>query len=353
MSNDVYKFWYEALKNPEMIGQANGLEVHESHPQSGFYRMRGNEDQDMLPVAIWEHEGQMVAKVGNHMRNADDVWSWCCRHPVTHEDYKIVLAGGLWPDSPPKKVTPKVEVEKEEAPKAATIGHNLPDDPHEALTLEFQGELEIAKELLANPVKDQHAADKIANFSKRVSALAKKATEHFNLEKRPLIDASRACDDKWRDLREDTDKLVKQLKKHIEAFLLEERRKEQERQRKAAEEAAKARAEAEAAQRKAAEEAEAGDEPDEAAAEEAARLEAEAKALEKEARERKVSSGRTGAKVSIREVKVAKITDFDALLIALKDREEIKDLVQSLATRAARSGVELPGMKIEIEEKAV
>lgn len=353
MSN--YDFWLNALKDPSKIG-GDDLPVHEGHPQYGFYRMNAQDGGDMIPVAIWGSGEVLKVKVGDRVISGEkgqDVWTFCCRHPVTEEAYRAAMEGKGWPDSPPAKKPAEAPAKKQVEETTAPIGHNLPDDPHEALTLEFQGELEIAKELLAKPVKDQDAADKIANFSKRVSALAKKANEQFAIEKRPHLDASRACDDKWRDLREDTDKLVKQLKKHLEAFLLEERRKEQERQRKAAEEAAKVRAAAEEAQRKAAEEAAVGSEPDNSAAEEAERLEREAKALEKEAQAKTVSSGRTGAKVSIREVKVAKITDFDALLMALKDREEIKELVQSLANRAARSGVELAGMTIETEEKAV
>lgn len=352
-----YDFWMKAIKDPAKIG-SDELPVHEGHPQYGFYRMRDKDGGDMIPVAIWGSGDILKVKVGDRVISGEkgqDVWTFCCREPVTEEAYRAAMDGKGWPDSPPAK-KPAEPVKKEVKPEeisSAPIGHNLPDDPHEALTLEFQGELEIAKELLAKPVTDQDQANKIANFSKRVSALAKKANEQFAIEKRPHLDASRACDDKWRELREDTDNLVKQLKKHIETFLLAERRKEQERQRKAAEEAAKVRAEAEAAQRKAAEEAAAGNEPDNSAAEEAERLEREAKALEKEAQEKKVSSGRTGAKVSIREVKVARITDYDALLMALKDRDEVKELVSSLANRAARSGVDLPGMTIEIEEKAV
>lgn len=350
----VYNWWLSALENKEAIG-SEALPIHESEPQTGFYRMKDKDGGDMIPVAIWYSEGVLKTKVGDRVFNGDEgihFWTFCCREPRTYEDYKEALSGKGWPDSPPEKRT--VEAKQEPVKEdLAPMGHNLPDDPHEALLMEYQGELEIAKELMAKPVEDQEAANKVSNFTKRVSALAKKANEQFAIEKRPLIDASKSCDDKWRDLREGTDSLVKKLKKHVETFLLAERRKEQERQRKAAEEAARVRAEAEAAQRKAAEEAAKGDEQDNNAAEEAERLKAEAEALEKEMQARKVSAGRTGAKISIREEKVAKITDFEKLLLSLKDREEIITLVQSLANRAARSGFDLPGMEITTVEKAV
>src|SRR5690606_25196695 len=91
----------------------------------------------------------------------------------------------------------------------------------------------------------------------------------------------------------------------------------------------------------------------EKARQEADRLAAEARAKEQEAAARKVSAGRTGARTSIRVEKKGEITDFDALLTALKDRAEIKELVQSLANRAAKAGVELPGMKIVEVEKVI
>lgn len=351
---NAYDFWFKALRDPSKIGTEE-LPVHESDPQTGFYRMRDKDGGDMIPVAIWYVDGVLKTKVGDTVFTSDagiHYWTFCCREPVTNEAYNDARQGKGWPDTPPISTPKPAQKDNDDIP-AASIGHNLPDDPHEALLMEFQGELEIAKELMAKPVKDQDAANKVSNFTKRVAALAKKANEQFAIEKRPLIDASKACDDKWRDLREGAAELVKNLKKHVEKFLLEERRKEQERQRKAAEEAARARAEAEEAERKAAEEAAKGSDPSNEAVEEAKRKAEEAAALEKEARERKVSAGRTGAKVTIREVKVAKVTDFETLLLALKDREEIKELVQSLANRAARSGVDLPGMEIIIEERAV
>ena len=56
--------------------------------------------------------------------------------------------------------------------------------------------------------------------------------------------------------------------------------------------------------------------------------------------------------MSLRTFVSAEITDYDALLIALKDHSEVKELVQSLANRAAKSGVVLAGMKIVEERRA-
>lgn len=333
-----YDFWKAALEDPSKIGSKK-LPVHENDPQAGFYRMKREGSEDLLPVAIWDASGEMVAKVGEERTiEAVLIWTYVCRSPVTEADYRAVRAGGTWPDSAPKR----------------GIGDNLPEDPFELLTIEFQGELEIAKELLSKPVKDQDQADKVANFAKRVSSLAKKADEHFNVEKRPLLEAAKACDNKWRDLREGLKNTATDLKRHLDAFLAEQRRIEQERQRKAAEDAAAARRAAEEAARKAENEHANPDDPEQIAAkEEADRLAAEAKAKEKEASEKTVTAGRTGSKVSMRTFKSAQITDYDKLVEALKGRDEMKELVQSLANRAAKSDIELPGMKIISEERAV
>lgn len=335
-----YDFWQAALKDPAQIGAK--LPVHENDPQPGFYRMRAkDEGADMVPVAIWEGAAGIVAKVGSAMaQHVDAIWTFCCRYPVSEQDYRDAIDGKGWKDTPP-------EAER-------GMGDNLPDDPFEALVIEVNGEAETAKELLKKPVTTQDQADKIANFSKRVSALGKKADELFAVEKRPILDAGKAVDNKFRDVRDITTKVTKDLKRALDAFLAEQRRIEAERQRKAAEEAAAIRRKAEAAAAKAAEEQSNPNDPEQLAAKaEADRLADEAKRAEKEAEARQVSAGRTGSKVSLRKTKFAVITDFDALLMALKDREEIRELVQSLANRAAKSDVDLPGMKIDTKEEAV
>lgn len=337
----MYSFWKAALADPAQIGV--NLPVHENEPQPGFYRTRNIEGADMIPVAIWRNgDGELVAKSGAKMVDPYSIWTFCCRNPVPEDQYRGVMAGGTWPDSAPENEA------------IASIGHNLPEDPFEALQLELSGEVEIAKDLLEKPVKDQDAADKVANFAKRVSTIGKKADELFAIEKRPALDAAKAVDEKWRDVRDTAKKIAADLKRHLDAYLAEQRRIEQERQRKAAEEAAEIRRKAEEAARKAADvQSNPNDPEQEAAAIEAQRLQDEAERAEREAKAKTVAAGRTGSKVSMRTFKSAKIVDYAKLVDALKDRDEMKELVQSLANRAARSDVELPGMEIITEERAV
>ncbi|TIS74945.1 MAG: hypothetical protein E5X00_18885, partial [Mesorhizobium sp.] len=158
-----------------------------------------------------------------------------------------MLAGEPWPDEPPS-------VSKE---------HNLPaktGDLHKDLTLELAAEKETVEGFLKKPISTQEQADQAGVWAKRLAGIATKADEQFNVEKRPWLDGGNAVDDKWRDLRTDAKDLAKKLKRHGEAWLKELDRLEQERQRKAREDADRIRREAEAAEQRAADVARAAEE---------------------------------------------------------------------------------------------
>ncbi|MES0207889.1 hypothetical protein NKJ93_02165 [Mesorhizobium sp. M0028] len=332
-----YDWWREALANPHEIGRK--LKIHDGEPQPGFYRKRAHKDGPWVPVAIWPANGGLVAVVSNRRVEADGVWTFCCGHPVSEEVYRAVAAGGAWPDDPP------------------AIGHNSikSDDPHEALSFEFQAETELATTFLRKPIQTKDDADRAAVWSKRLAGIAKRATDLHKVEKQPHLDAGRIVDDKWRGLKEDADALSKKLKRHLDDFLREQDRIEQDRQRKAREEADKVRREAEAAAHKA---AEAATTPGiaanfaEEAAREADRLAEKAADAQRDTEARNSGAGRTGAKVSLRTFVTAEITDYDALVMALKDRPEVREVIQTLANRAAKSGVQVPGMKAVEERRA-
>lgn len=319
-----YAYWTNALAGT--LGP-----VSDGDPQCGFYRRRLFKDGPFVPVAIWRGEdGAFVALVDGKTAYAADIWTWVCDKPITEAEYHKVMAGEGWSDEP----------------RAASVPSNIPADPFEALKIEFAAEQEVAAELLAKPVTEQNHADQIAVLTKRLSSIKSKATSLHKTEKHPSLDESRRIDTKWRDLKEEPDTLTKKLKRHLDAYLNELDRQEKERQRIAREEADRIRREAEAAAEAAAQEGNAQ------AAAEAGRLEREAAAAAREAQARNASAGRTGAKVSLRTFTFATITDFDALLMALKDRPEIRECVETLANRAAKSGVELPGMTISSEQRA-
>lgn len=331
---NVWAWWQNAVAGN--IGP-----IHDGDPQQGYYRTRFK-DKPWEPVAIWFEDGKWHAMRGDHQVDASDIWTWCCRNPISYEAYTKAIEGAGWDDEP----------------EAPAIGHNLPIDPFEALQVEFAAEREQAEAFLKKPITTQAEADRAAIWSKRLSTIAKKATDLHKVEKQPHLDAGRSVDDKWRALKDEPDAISKKLKRHMDDFLQEQQRKERERQAAARAEADRIQREADAA-RVAAEKAAAKNDNDAAAIAaqnnaiaEAERLAQQAAAAEREAQARNASAGRTGAKVSLRTFVYAEVTDFDALLMALKDRAEIKEIVETLANRAARSGVELAGMAIRSEQRA-
>ena len=227
--------WYQkALANPAEIGKS--LIVHESDPQQGYYRTRQKGGQ-WEPVAIFYPEGadQLVAyRNGKEVRDISALWVWCCRYPISYEAYEKAMAGSGFDDEPP-------------AP--ATVGHNSGDaDPFEAIKIELAGEKEMAESFLKSEVKTQADADKAGIWSKRLSDLAKRADNHRVVEKEPHLAASRAVDDKWRDPIAEAKELATKLKRHVEPYLIAQKRKADEAARKAREEAERQRREAMQAQ---------------------------------------------------------------------------------------------------------
>lgn len=329
-----WTYWQKALA----IGNGRRLTKAEagalgitSEPQTGFYRKRNKGGQD-IPVAIWNNGGSMVAKIGPNMGDADDIWTWVCDWPISEEVYRAVAESGkAWGDDPPVA--------------EAKPGHNLPDDPHEALKMEFAAEKELADKFLASAITTQEQADQAAVWSKRLKDIFNRADKLFREKKDPIVAAGKAVDEEYR-WRNEADGYSTKLKRHLDAFLQKQLRKERKRQEAVRREEERLRREAEELARKAAESDQLSEAERNAAKEEAERLQREAEAKAKEAEARNASAGRTGAKVSLRMFPEPRITDYDALLIALKDRPEIREVVEILAKRAAKSGVSLPGMEI-------
>ena len=329
----THDWWRKALANPHLIGSPD-LPVHEAEPQCGYYRKRVKDGED-LPAAIWfdKETGELLAKVGQKPADAGAIWTWVCRSPISYDEFLAAFEGKGWPDDPP----------------SAPIGHNIPDDPAEALKQELEGERELAEAFLARPIASKTDADMAATWAKKLAAISSRADTQRKAEKQPHMDAAKSVDDRWRDIVDVGKDFATRLKRHLDAWLREQDRLEQERQRKAREEAEKARRDADAAAAKAA--AEARSDADRQAAEQAAQDAADrAAAAERDAQARNATAGRTGARVALRTFVSAKVTDYDAALTALKTHPEIKALVETLANRAVKAGHELPGVE-RIEER--
>ena len=339
MSNN-YDWWRQALK---LAGgeyreltreQLLLLGPSADTPESGFFRNRPFKDAPLVPVAIWrDAAGNTICLQNGQEAEADKVWNYACRNPITEALYHSVLAGGAWPDEPP----------------AVAKEHNLPaksGDLHTDLTAELTAEKETVEGFLRKAITTQQQADQAGVWAKRLAGIATKADEQFTIEKRPWLDGGNAVDDKWRDLRTDSKELAKKLKKHGEAWLKELDRQETIRQQEARATADRIKREAEAAQRSA-EAAKVAVGPTAStgvassfsaeAEREADRLAQRAADAERDAQARPVFAGRTGAKVSLHTYWIANITDYDALVLAVKDDPEVRQAVEKVAARIARN----------------
>lgn len=333
-ADDPWGWWRAACATPHLIG-TESLPVH-SEPRHGFFRVRRKGGQ-WEPVQIWRDDSE----VWHGMRNGrevdakavGDLWIWACRAPISDADYDAALGGAGFVDEPER---------------APGIGHNLAEaDPLDALTIEYLGEREQADTFLKSPITTQADADRAAIWARRLADIAGKATALHKVEKQPSLDEGRRIDDRWRDLREGAAGMSQALKRHQTAWLRELERRENVRVAAATAEADRLRKEARAA----ALAAEAAQLPAQIA--DAGRKVAEAQEAARQAEFRPAASGRTGARTTLRNFTSAEIVDFDALLMSLKDRAEVRELVQRLADALARAGAEVPGMKIKVERRPV
>lgn len=323
----TWDFWQDQLDGKDM-----SQHLHESEIHTGYWRMRRRKDGPLVAVATWQDDdNKMVGALTEHpaepawLFNLPDRWTYICDKPVSREHYNEYCSTGRWWDDAP------------------SIGHNAPpelnsDDPATRLEAMLNAEGDTVKEFLHRPVETQDQADQAASWVKRLTGLNSEVEAAFKEEKAPHLEAGRAVDEKWRGLRGAAKELADQLRAHVQPWADRLARAQ-------AAAAEKLRSEAEAAERK----AQVGK-----TAQERAEAEAEAAAQRRAAEEvekAKVSAGRTGSKISTRKVVYAEIVDYDKAVAALKHRDEMRELVQSLANRAAKAGVALDGVKIVEEQK--
>lgn len=308
---DQYEFWRRRLAGEE-------LPIHDGEYQPGFYRLK-TKDGTSHAVAYWfAKDGTIRCRIGTkdvNEQTAAERWMWASKHPITHELYKEIIAGGHWPDQH----------------EAVTRSNNAPpDDSLEGLQAAIDDLAREAETLIkGGGAKSQDAADRASDLANRLSGLQTKADTQRKIEKQPHLDAERAVDDKWRPVITAGD-VYKRLKAAVvEPFL------------KAARDA-KLKAEAEA-RAKAAEAARSGDA---AKVEEAQRAVAAAEATS-------VGAGTRGRKVGLRAAPaIVTITDRAKLLEYFADRQEITDALQTMAEKAVKAGVTPPGVSIEKDSKA-
>lgn len=333
--DNEYAWWLTKLAG-------DPVKFHEDEPHSGRFRLKPYGDKPWLPVALWwdgerdendelTEDATLVCLVGfAHNAHRDDpykLWTRIADYVVTGDEYKTAFETGYWPDDPPRV--------------RGSIGDNLPEDPHSAILAELEGEAEIVAEFLRQPVESQEQADKIGPWTKRLIGIRQRADKLHDEEKAPHLAAGQAVDDKWRRPRAWSTELVAMLRDHLQPHLIKQKREEQERARAAAAEAARLRGEA------------AGKLSDA----ERTDLLRQASDQEQKAVPQKVSAGRTGAKVTLRKERRARVTDYKVAANALLDLDgpisiDLKTTIDQLAQRVVRGGLTPPGVEVEELEVA-
>lgn len=185
-------------------------------PEPGYYKLRWKAGTPWLPCAIWRKEdGELVARVGPDMKDPHAIWTWAAGNPVAKLDAKFAFENGRWPDEP-----------------EAIHRSNMPSDPLEALLAEIEDKSAQADAYLAgNPeIKTQAMCNLFRNMQAEIIALHKRADDMFKEEKKPLLEATRLCDDKYQ-FRGGLKVLSERLRSRYQTFL----RQEEERLRQEAE----------------------------------------------------------------------------------------------------------------------
>lgn len=236
----------------------------------------------------------------------------------------------------------------------ATHEHEAPsigDNSSKAQPLELLRDyLATARNWLARTkqVTNKEACDEAGNIAGRLRQLHREADEERDVKVRPHLTAQRDINGVYKPLLEEADKLAQTIKKASEEWMKAEKRRLEDEQRR--------KHEAELA----------------AAAAERARIEQEQAALaqispalamlaipdavpeppQPPAPVKVMAGGENGRRMSLRQVTVYVVTDYDAALRWARHQPEVREAVEKVCKAAARAGETVPGVTARIEEHA-
>lgn len=313
-----YTYWQNALKGD--FGP-----IHEGDAQLGFFRKRTRRAGPFVPVAIFMHEGQIVALCDGHQVDAAEIWSYVCQHPVAEEWYHTRINTGKWPDE-------SEAVSQSLAPPPA--GHNNPPEDEAEI---LKGQIDAATAGVAEyaEIGDDETASKAQSLRSRLLELSRDADKKRETEKKPHLEAGKSIDAKFQPLvkaaKAAADTIAKALGEHEtrKARAAEAARLEAERKRR----------EAEAAARSAEESGKPAPPPP--------------PVTEPEPMPAPTTSikGAYGRAASVKVAKVATVTDIDAAFGFLKTHKELVELISALAQRAVNAGYDVPGVTVKEKRK--
>lgn len=238
--------------------------VHENDPQSGYWRTKPDRSGRSSAVAIWRHEGKVLALRDGRPVDPCDVWTWCCHWPITYDAYRRVAEEGEdWPDAIPSighnsgavvpakggrevvRLPADVEVQTSGQGQAS----RLPESQNHASQGPASQQLVPGSEGTSPPVADptgpdrlagdigalwehatswlssigsvvtQEMADRAANFAARFAQLAADAEMHRTRLKRPILQQAAAIDAMWKPIVERAEQARAAMKAAVEPYL--------------------------------------------------------------------------------------------------------------------------------------
>lgn len=316
---DRYAYWRAALRGEKP-------EANPDNPQDGYYRVRERKGGPLVPVALWFENDQQLCVIGGKLvdeTTACERWPYFADKPITHEVYTAVAERGEnWPD-----IDPTVADQQRDG----IGGNNPPED--EAIILQEQIEAAAAGANAYAKIEDDETLRKAQTLRSRLLELSRTADKRREDLKRPHMEAGKAVDAKWQPLVKLAKSFADGIATAMNAWETEKLRREREEQRKAEEAQRKAEAEA-----RAAEEAGRPAPPPAPVAPQPPAAPAPIK-------------GAAGRAASVKLVRVATVTDQDAVYRYMRDRPEVVELLAKLAQRATDAGHDVPGVKIDEQRK--
>lgn len=316
-NDDLYAVWEAKLKGQTDIDQSLYVQTvfdedTWENPQPGFWRRKGypKGSPDQAIAIFLDEDANLIATVDarreitDPMDICEKVWRFCMEKPITKEIYDSVCDGENWPDDP-------------------GLGHNVADvdDEFDVLKDQIENAIKVAKSY--KDIDDKDTADKAANTRDRLNELKKVTEEQRKERKKPHDDAGKAVQARYKPLIERIEEAAKKVREDLTPYL---RKLEIAEMEKALE----------------------------AAKQESQEVEVEASATPKaptEAPKARVG-GASGRRTTLRDYKTYTIEDYEKVLAAVKDDDDVKDAVLKVARRRAVAGVKIPGLKITVEKRA-
>lgn len=283
--DDQWDWWHKAL-----LGQFGPLDANTL--QSGFFRARGKKKgdgfQELTPVAYWREDGVYYCRIGNTMateQRALELWPYIRKEPVTYDAYLHALKTGMWPDQHPAA----------EGDRRNSVAMADPDSPQGLGDRVADLGREAAELIRRGPARTKLEADQAADLARRLGVLESRATELRKAAVEPLRRQIKDFDGVWNPIISKASEGKTNLKRDVVAPFLREMDR-------------KARADAAEAAKKGAEPAPAP----------------------------RTVAGAT-SKVALREVRSARVVDYEKALAYFAEHAEVKALIQKLANSYVRS----------------